>query len=490
MEDDIWLGSEASFTVIQKYQEKFSAPEFIKDAFHAGRRSDVVIDQVFGVDEDRPGLTLLRKINDVTVIQISGSLTPNFSYWHRWVRGEVVSYEAIRDALAICEEQGLLDVIMHFDSNGGSVRGLSQTSDAMKRYQRMGGKIRCHGDALVASAAYWLYCGGNSRTASEMCELGSIGTMAVIRTYVNTEQTMGVKFTVIKAGKDKALGNPFEAMTDEIKKKLQKNIDETNSFFLKRVSIEMNLMLSETDVWAEGQVFFAGKAKQVGLIDRVATMDDLLGSGPAADNQSDTRRFEMPISEEKLAQIQAGADPKTVLTAAELETYMAGIEAAKVAEGGQAKGEGEQETPDVEANKDGGDKPAVVVDTPAPSMSDELKKALRDNGVLEHKLEAAGADIAKLKEANEALTKSMDSLLVVAQGAVGNLQKALGKPLESKATVGEVLAQYNDLQSQMAVVFKTGRQSQATSVQDSTKPQGGGLDYRLRGQEPTQKTGR
>lgn len=489
MEDDIWLGSEASFTVIQKYQEKFSAPEFIKEAFHPGRRSEVVIDPVFGVDEDRPGLTLLRKINDRTVMQVSGSLTPSFSYWHKWVRGEVVSYEAIRDALAICEEQGLFDLIMHFDSNGGSVRGLAQTSDAMKRYQRAGGKISCHGDALVASAAYWLFCGGNSRTASEMCELGSIGTMAVIRTYVNTEQTMGVKFTVIKAGKDKALGNPFEAMTDEIKKKLQKNIDETNSFFLKRVSIEMNLMISETDVWAEGQVFFAGKAKQVGLIDRVATMDDLLGSGPAADNPSDTRRFEMTISAEKLAQIQAGADPKTVLTAAELETYMAGIEAAKVAEGANTKGEGEQETPEVEANKGDEGKPAVV-DTPVVSMSEDLKKALKENGKLEVQLEASAAELAKLKEANATLTQAMESLQVVAQAAVGNLQRALGKPLETKASVPEILAQYNELQSQMAVVFKTGQQTKAAVIDDSTKPADGSVNYRLRSAPQPQKTGR
>ena len=480
MEDDIWLGSEASYSVIQKYQEKFSAPDFIKQAFHRGPgRDEAELDPVFGVDVERPGLTLLRKINDRTVIQVSGSLTPSFSYWHRWVRGEVVSYEAVRDALQICEEQGIKDIIMHFDSNGGSVRGLSQTSDAMKRFQRLGGKISAHSDALVASAAYWLYCGANSCTASEMCELGSIGTMAVVRTYVNTEQTMGIKFTVIKAGKFKALGNPFEELTEADRKKLQQNINETNDFFLKRVSVERNLMLSETEVWAEGQTFFAEKARQVGLIDKVSTMDDLIGSGPAADNPSDTRRFEMEISAEKRAQIAAGADPKVVLTAAELEVYMAGLKSVE--------DEPEVEEPVVEA-KDPVKEPPKD-DAPAPTMSDDLKKALRDNGVLEHKLEAAGADIAKLKEANETLTKSMESLLVVAQAAVGNLQRALGKPLETKASVGETLAQYNDLQSQMAVVFKTGQQSKQASVEDSTKPGGDSLDYRLRAHQPS-KTGR
>ena len=488
MEHEFWLGSEASYQVVQKYLTQFTHTEFNKEAFLPSPFDDKPeLDPVFGVQSDRVGLSLLRKVGDQTVIQVHGSLVPNFSRWHLWFRGESVSYEAIRDALAICEEAGVKDVIMHYDSNGGSVRGLSQTSDAMKRYQRFGGKIRAHTDALSASASYWLMCGADQVTASEMAEIGSIGTMAVIRTYVNTEQTMGMKFTVIKAGKFKALGNPFEELTDEAKKVLQRNIDETNQFFLNRVSVSRNLMVSDAGVWAEGQVFYAGKALQVGLIDKVTTMDDLIGSGPAANNPSDTRRFEMQISEEKLAQIQAGAAPKDVLTEAELKLYMANL----------AQTETEAATPEAQAAAAATEeaaaagepeKTAAAAAQPAATMSDELRKALRENGALETKLETVTAQMEQLKEANETLTKSMDSLLVVAQSAVGNLQRALGKPLESKNSVAEVLAQHNDLQSQMAKVFKTGQQSQATSVEDTT-PKSGMTDYRLSMAHPS-KTGR
>jgi len=494
MEYEIWLGSEASYQVVQKYLKQFMGADYVKEAFQRqGYNEESELCPVFGVDRERPGLTILRKIGEQTVMQVAGSLTPNFSFWHRWVRGEVVSYEAIRDALAICQEQGITDVIMHFDTGGGSVRGLSQTSDAMKAFERNGGQIRAHSDAYVASAGYWLMCGAKSATASEMTEIGSIGTMAVVRTLVNTEENMGVKFTVIKAGKYKALGNPFEELTPEIKKRLQDNIDETNDFFLKRVSVERNLMLSETGVWAEGQMFFAEKARQVGLIDRVTTMDDLIGSGPAANTTSVERRFDMKISPEKLAQIEAGADPKVVLSAAELEVYMATLEEANKGDKGEGEGdktkvEGEPEKDAKEPVKEPAKEPAV--EGQGLSMSDELRKALKEVGALETKLEARDAEMAKLKEANDALTKEMDSLMVVAQHTIANQQRVLGKTREVKSKVPEVLQQFNELQARMAEVFPTGKQSSDDPTKDTTTKPGGALSYRLQHAEAPTKTGR
>lgn len=489
MDYEVWLGSEKSYQDVQKYLMQFRHTEFNKEAFFTSPfdRETPELDPVYGVDSQRVGLTILQKAGDRTVIKVAGSLTPNFSRWHAWLPGESTSYEAIRDALAICEEAGIKDVLMHYDSSGGSVRGLAQTSDAMKRYQRSGGKIHAHSESLVASAAYWLYCGADQATAAEMAEVGSIGTMAVVRSMVNTEQTMGVKFTVIKAGKYKAVGNPFEDLSAEDKAYLQKNIDETNQFFLNRVSIERNLMLSDTGVWAEGQLFFAGKALAAGLIDKVAKMDDLIGSGPAAKNTSDTRRFSMEISAEKLAQIQAGADPKVVLSADELKIYMESMDQANKGTTQVPAVEPQASTPAAKEPQEPQAPPAAA----GATMSDALASALRENGRLEVKMEQHVAELEKLRQANEALSKDMDALLVVAQASVCNLQRALQRPQMAHATVPEVLAQYTGLMGDMAKTFKVGQQSAAAATADNTKTQaaadGGQIDYRL---QAATKTGR
>ena len=157
----------------------------------------------------------------------------------------------------------------------------------------------------------------------------------------------------------------------------------------------------------------------------------------------------MQIAAEKLAQIAAGADPKDVLTAEELSMWAEGVQATA------AKPEATQ--PEQATPSDTG----VVA---------ELASAMKTIGRLEAKLETAEAETAALKQSLEARDTQMASLLTVAQDAVAKLQVALGKPKEAKGTPTEVLAQYTELQGQMAALFKTGQQT-TTPVEDKTRQQ-------------------
>lgn len=164
----------------------------------------------------------------------------------------------------------------------------------------------------------------------------------------------------------------------------------------------------------------------------------------------------MKISPEKLAQIAAGADPKTVLTAEEFTLYTAELEAEPAAEEAEAA-ESTAEEPEASAE-------------PSSTMSADYANLLKENGKLEAKLEAAAADNAALKQSLEGRDVQMASLLTVAQAAVGNLQTALGRPKEAKSSAAEVVAQYNELQGDMAKRFKVGQQTQ-TPTEDTTSAQ-------------------
>lgn len=461
MEYELWLGSEASYNALSKYlaQYQFDKEAFLPSPFNMDQEET---DPDFGVSADRIGLTLLKKVNGKAVIEVRGSLVATFSRWHAWFPGSSTSYEAIRDALDIAAEAGVTDVLMNIDSNGGVTRGIGPTVEAMKKFIAAGNNLEAHTDGVMASAAYWLGSAAKKVTASEMAEVGSIGVMAVLRTLVNTEEKMGVKFTVLKSGKNKALGNPFEELTPEIKAKLQKNIDETNAFFLNHVSRERNLMVSEADVWADGNVFYAKEAMRNGLIDQVSEIDTHFEGGSAAANQSDTRRAEMKISPEKLAQIQAGAKPEEVLTQSELVAYKAMLETQDDAADPEANANTETET----GKNEPADDPSG---TTAQSFSDELRKALVESGKLEAKLEAKGAEIAALQGKLEGVQADLNGLLVVAQVAISNMQVALNLPKEAKGSVTEVLAQHTELQGRMAKVFGTGGQkSTEANTEDTT----------------------
>jgi len=469
MFDTVWLGSEASYMRLDKFLEqyKFDVKAFSRSPFDP-ENGYVGTDAVFGVKEDRIGLYLLEKVGETVVLKVHGSLTPTYSRWQMWFPGESTSYEAIKDALQIIAESGNKKVLLDINSGGGAVRGLDTVTTAIKKLRATGVKVDAHTDSAAMSAAYWLMCSCRQVSGSKMAEVGSIGTMAVVRTYANTEATMGIKFTVIKAGKFKAIGNPYEAMTASDQAYLQKNIDDTNKFFLDHVSVNRNLMISDVGIWAEGQTFFAAQAVSVGLIDKVTTLDDLIGSGATANNPSDSRRFEMNISAEKMAQIVAGADPKTVLNDAEFAHYTKQLTDAIVEKDDADAAAVIAAAALAEANKPA-DPAAPVVEPEVPgTLASDYRDALKANGRLEAQLEAAQAAVVAAEARVTTAEANIQALMTVAQHGVQKLQVALQKPLEAKGTPAEVLAQFTDLHSEMAVRFPTSQKSQTAPLADTT----------------------
>ncbi|MBU0860275.1 MAG: S49 family peptidase [Gammaproteobacteria bacterium] len=447
-----WLGTEEALAELDRWEAMYAGQPPEKVALHDDDLPSR--DKNFNVYSDRKGLYLLERIGNIAVVKVHGSLTNTHRWWHEYLAGQVTSYEALADALQIAaEEEGINEILMDFATGGGVVRGLDVMSEVIRRIDARK-PVFAHSDSHAFSAGYWLACTARRVTASRMAEVGSIGTLMVLSTYVKAAEKEGIEYHVFRAGEFKALGLPYETLDDKAKAYIQDNLEKTNKFFLEHVSRNRNLMMSERDRWAEGKTFFAEEALAVGLVDRVTTLADLIGSAASTTTTSDPRRFEMNISAEKLAQIAAGADPKTVLTAEELKQYEASLE-----------------NPEPEANEgngEGGEPEAEEPEKPAPEASADTMALMKEIGRLEAKLEAAEADNTTLQQALAGRDAQMASLLTVAQVAVGNLQGALQRPKEARSTAAEVVAQFNELQGEMAKRFKIGQQT-TTPVEDSTK---------------------
>jgi len=328
------------------------------------------------------------------------------------------------------------------------VMGLVTISQRIKR-ARTSVQGHAHTDSAAFSAAYWIASAAQKVTASPMAEVGSIGTLLITYEMTKAAEQDGIKYHVFRAGEFKALGNPYEELSEKAAQVIQNRLEETNQFFLKHVSTQRNLLMSDRQRWAEGKTFFAEEAKTVGLIDGVLTLDDVIGSGASHNPTSDRRYGDMKISAEKLAQIAAGADPKDVLTAEELKFYQESLAEQEVEEQ-----EGEEEG--AEASED---------------ANYDILGLNKQIGKLEAKLEMADEKLDELKGKLEAKESDMQALLVVAQAALGNLAKALGKPKEIPSSATAVVAKFNELQAEMAQRFKVGRQSAETPTEEGIESQ-------------------
>ena len=172
----------------------------------------------------------------------------------------------------------------------------------------------------------------------------------------------------------------------------------------------------------------------------------------------------MKISAEKLAQIEAGADPKDVLTTEELAMYQEQLAAGS-----------EEETQETTADDDQG-LPGDEPEAQEPSASDvvaEVKSLNKEIGRLEAKLEAAEAAAEELKQKLAAKDADVIALMDVSKVAVDKLCVALGKPSETITSPTAMVARYQELTAEMGKKFKTGRQT-TTPTEDPEGPKAAG----------------
>ena len=183
-------------------------------------------------------------------------------------------------------------ILLDVDSPGGTVAGLVEAADAVFD-ARESKRVIAIANSTMASAAYWIASQAHEIVAIPSAldrGIGSIGVFAVHQDLSAALEKEGVKITVIKAGANKAEGNPFEPLSEETKASIQASVDAAKAQFVKAVARGRGLTASDVVAnLGDGRAFNAKDAKAIGLIDRIATFEDTLGRALGKSSSGGTR---------------------------------------------------------------------------------------------------------------------------------------------------------------------------------------------------------
>lgn len=167
-------------------------------------------------------------------------------------------------------------IVIDVDSPGGTALGLSGVAE--KIFSMRGTKpIIAVVNDLMASAAYFIGSAADEIVSDPDALTGSIGTISVHMDYSQYLENMGVVPTVITSGKFKGEGNPYMPLTAEAKEDMQRMIDDFGASFVAHVARNRNTTIADVKQnFGQGRVFRATEAKAIGMIDRVATMENVI----------------------------------------------------------------------------------------------------------------------------------------------------------------------------------------------------------------------
>jgi signal peptide peptidase SppA len=167
-------------------------------------------------------------------------------------------------------------IVIDIDSPGGTVEGLLEAADAL--YALRGTKpIVGVVNPCCASAALHLASQCSELVCQPSGEVGSIGVFCVHEDYSEANQKAGYKPSYIFAGEHKVETNPDQPLADDARAYMQSQVDTRYNEFVEAVA--RGRKVSPAAVKAKfggGRMLFAKDALEVGLIDRIATLEETI----------------------------------------------------------------------------------------------------------------------------------------------------------------------------------------------------------------------
>jgi signal peptide peptidase SppA len=226
-------------------------------------------------DTERKDDSRVQRNGSVGVLSLQGPIFPKANLMTEL--SGATSIAQFRDEFrSLMADDSVDAILLDIDSPGG----LSEQIDEMAteiREARDTKPIYAIANASANSAAFYLGSQATKMFATPSGQVGSIGTYMVHMDNSELKERIGVKETIIKAGRFKAA--IIEPLTPDSREYLQDHISQVNADFIKAVALGRKVSQKEvTQNYGEGGIVTPKRAAEVGMIDGVMTYDAVLES--------------------------------------------------------------------------------------------------------------------------------------------------------------------------------------------------------------------
>jgi protease-4 len=200
----------------------------------------------------------------VAVIQLFGTLG-----------GGIKSQAYDRIFTTVMRDRGIRALVLDVDSPGGSapvsdhfyrrVAAVAQRKPVVASIRNVG-----------ASGAYLVCCGAHRILATHGAVVGSIGVISIRPVVEGLLEKLGIAVNVNKGGALKDMGAFWRKPTPDEEKRLQAFVDDYYQVFVSTVAKARRLDEAKARELATGEVFWAPRAKELGLIDGLGDLDQAI----------------------------------------------------------------------------------------------------------------------------------------------------------------------------------------------------------------------
>lgn len=164
-------------------------------------------------------------------------------------------------------------VLLNINSPGGAVAPSIEIAYAIKELNKIK-PVVAYASGTMASGSYYASIWSSKIVANPGSMIGSIGVILQSMDASELMAKIGIQTQTVKVGTYKEVGTPTRQWTKEERDELNKVIQSTYDMFVSDVANARKLKASNHKEFADAHIFTAIQAKNVGLVDKVATINE------------------------------------------------------------------------------------------------------------------------------------------------------------------------------------------------------------------------
>lgn len=247
--------------------ERDSHAEFAH--FHKASREAYVGD----LGESVKGTHFTSIVGNTGIITIDGPLVPRAGMYRSISSPELASYERLsQEFIALEENPKITNILFVLDTPGGAVSGVSEFASLIKNSEK---NTQAFIIGMAASAGFWIGSSVKRIFSSNTGEAGSIGVVAAMRDTREKDKKEGVQ--TIEIVSSVSPNKRVDPLTDSGRAEIQRVVDSLGEIFVSTVAANRNVdRATVIEKFGAGGMLVASSALNVGMIDEITTLKDLL----------------------------------------------------------------------------------------------------------------------------------------------------------------------------------------------------------------------
>ena len=211
--------------------------------------------------------------NKIAVIHVEGAIvTGDIGFNTAGSGGIVKKINKARD------DKNVKGIVLRVNSPGGDVYASTMITNALEEFQSTGRPVITSMGDIAASGGVWVTTTSEEIWAENTTLTGSIGVYGIYPDLSPLAKWAGINYDGVSMTKAGEVYDVRRGMNEEINKQFREGIENFYKDFVAKVANNRGMDFSEVLKVAGGRIWRGDKAFEIGLVDKLGSLDDAISS--------------------------------------------------------------------------------------------------------------------------------------------------------------------------------------------------------------------